>query len=297
MQRKLFQGRWRRFARTALAALAVLGAPAEASAAPALWVAADDDSRVYMLGTIHMLDPGVDWMNDRIAEAFFSSTELWLELDFRTDKTAGFAYIAQRGTSPGKTLASRLTPEDRAALEAGAKTIGVSVASMQGMRPWLATMMIGLAATRKAGLTDAGVDLTLMRDAEAEGMDIHAFETGAEQIAVFADLTEAQELEMLRATIRTLDDAVPTLKKMSAAWASGDVEALVALSDEDLKAAGAVFYERLLGDRNKRFADRIAEIMKGSGTAFVAVGAAHFAGEGSVLDFLAKQGVRVERLQ
>ncbi len=298
MQLKRFRSRMLGLARAGAAAAMLLGCVCgRAAAAPALWVASDDDSQVYMLGTVHMIDPAIDWMDERISQAFFSSSELWLELDPRTDKTAGFTYIARMGTSPETTLLSRLTPEERNALKKGAEAIGLSVNSMQGMRPWLASMMLGIAAVRKAGMTEAGVDQTLMEEAEAVGIEIRAFETGAEQIAIFASLDEAEEMKMLRATIDSLDDAVPTMRKLGQAWADGDLDTLVALSDKDMKPAGDVFYDRLLTERNARFADRIAEIMKGSGTVFVAVGTAHFANGDTVQDFLRKKGIDSRRLQ
>src|SRR5690606_10679584 len=55
-------GRW-----TLGAALLVLGVAATPSAAqtpqPPIWVVGDEDSTIYMIGTVHMMRDGVDWEN------------------------------------------------------------------------------------------------------------------------------------------------------------------------------------------------------------------------------------------
>lgn len=48
--------------------------------------------------------------------------------------------------------------------------------------------------------------------------------------------------------------------------------------------------------RNADWTDQIETMMKGSGAAFVAVGAAHLADQDSVIDMLKAKGFTVERL-
>ena len=57
-----------------------------------------------------------------------------------------------------------------------------------------------------------------------------------------------------------------------------------------------VLYRRLLTDRNRNWADWIGHRMKQPGTAFVAVGAGHLAGKGSVQDILQRRGIKVRRV-
>jgi uncharacterized protein len=52
----------------------------------------------------------------------------------------------------------------------------------------------------------------------------------------------------------------------------------------------------LVEDRNLRWADWIAREMKaGDGTLFIAVGAGHMAGKGSLIEDLERQGLKVSR--
>ena len=82
---------------------------------------------------------------------------------------------------------------------------------------------------------------------------------------------------------------------MVADWARGDPDALARLMNDDLKASPEVA-QVLLYRRNARWADWIKARMARPGTVFVAVGAGHLSGKGSVIDDLAAKGVRVERV-
>src|SRR5688572_8468673 len=58
--------------------LAAVAAPVQAE--PAMWVVRDDDSTIYLVGTVHVLRPDMVWNSDKITKALGESTELWLEL-------------------------------------------------------------------------------------------------------------------------------------------------------------------------------------------------------------------------
>ena len=57
-----------------------------------------------------------------------------------------------------------------------------------------------------------------------------------------------------------------------------------------------VLYERLLTSRNANWAEWIERRLAQPGTVFVAVGAGHLAGRGSVQDQLERRGVKVTRV-
>ena len=82
-----------------------------------------------------------------------------------------------------------------------------------------------------------------------------------------------------------------------AAWGKGDAEALARLMIEDDAKDDPVLIDRLITQRNRRFAAWITARLQRPGTVFMAVGAGHLAGPGSVQDDLAKAGIAVERVQ
>ena len=76
----------------AAAALLAACSPAPEKAADAgglpMWVIEDNDSTIYMTGTVHMLPPDVQWRSPRLDKALKDSTELWLELPMPTSQEA-----------------------------------------------------------------------------------------------------------------------------------------------------------------------------------------------------------------
>jgi uncharacterized protein YbaP (TraB family) len=82
---------------------------------------------------------------------------------------------------------------------------------------------------------------------------------------------------------------------MLAAWSSGDAEALAALMNEDT-AQDRTLYDAIFTNRNANWARWIQERMSRPGTVFMAVGAGHLAGPGSVQDQLRALNIASERV-
>jgi uncharacterized protein YbaP (TraB family) len=278
-----------------VAPVAVAAEPAS-SAGPALWVVKDADSTIYLFGTVHVLRPNTQWESPAVTADFNSASDIWFEISNPDDVAAIVPLIQQYGVSPATPLSSRLTAEEFKQLDSAARVLGVSGAQMDIFRPWYAGLTLSLAPLKKAGYDPAsGVELTLKARAEAAGKPIHGFETIEKQVLLLANLPEDIQLEFLRSTLKDYDDASTELDAMVDAWSSGDVARLNSVTNQDMKVEAPDIYKALLTDRNVGFADQIQTLLAGSGTAFVAVGAAHLAGDDSVQAMLEARGIEVER--
>ncbi|MDB5422065.1 MAG: TraB/GumN family protein, partial [Brevundimonas sp.] len=265
-------------------------------AGPALWVVKDADSTLYLFGTVHVLKPTTAWGSAKVDDAFAAASDIYFEISNPDDQAAMMPLIQQYGVSPQTPLSSLLTPAEIADLDAAAKTIGASAAQLDVFRPWLAGLSLSMAPLVKAGYDPAsGVELTLKARAQAAGKPIHGFETIDEQVRVLATLPEETQLEFLRSTLHSFDDAATELDGLVGAWAAGDVATLQKLGVDDMKLEAPAIYEALLTRRNAGFADDIQGLLAGSGVAFIAVGAAHLAGPDSVQAMLETRGVTVEQ--
>lgn len=291
------------FALTGQPALAQEAAPAAAHPAiqgggPALWVVKDADSTLYLFGTVHVLRPTTGWASDRVTEAFDSADEIWFEISDPDNQAAIMPLVQQYGVSPDKPLSSLLTAEEVADLDAAARTVGMTAAQLDPMRPWLAGLTLSVAPLVKAGYDpQSGVELALKARAEAAGKPIKAFETIDKQVRILATMEEPIQLEFIRQTLEDFDDAVKMLDDMVDAWSRGDVAQLDRVVVEDMQQEAPGVYKAILVDRNADWANQIETLLEGSGTTFIAVGAAHLAGEDSVQAMLAQRGVDVERLE
>ena len=263
---------------------------------PALWVVKDADSTLYLFGTIHVLRPTTAWGSAKVDAAFAAASDIYFEISNPDDQAAIIPLVQQYGISPQTPLSSLLTAEEIAHLDVAAKAMGASAAQLDPFRPWMAGLTLSIAPLMKAGYDPAsGVEVILKARAEAGGKPIHGFETLDEQIRVLATLPEEAQLEFLRSTLTSFDAASTELDGLVVAWAAGDVAAIQALGVDEMKATAPAIYEAMLTRRNVGFADDIQGLLAGSGTAFIAVGAAHLAGPDSVQAMLETRGVTVEQ--
>lgn len=285
-------------AQAAPAPAASAAAPAIQGQGPALWVIKDADSTLYLFGSVHVLRPTTGWASPRVNAAFDSASDVWFEITNPEDQAAMMPLIQQYGLSPQTPLSSRLTPEELAQLDSAAQAIGASAAQMDPLKPWLAALSLSVAPLIKAGYDpQSGVELALKTRAQAAGKSLHGFETLEKQIGLLATLPDDVQLEFLRETLKDYDQAVVILDSMVEAWAKGDVEALDRIAVEDMKTDAPELYKVLLVDRNTDWANQIQTLLQGSGTAFIAVGAAHLTGDDSVQSILQSRGVAVESVE
>ncbi len=277
------------------AAPALRAVPPAEGRGPALWVIRDADSTLYLFGTVHLLRPTTAWGTERVDAAFDSADRLVLEISNPDDQAAVIPLVQQHGISLATPLSSLLTPEEIAALDTAARTIGLSAARMDPFRPWFAALTLAVAPLAKAGYDPAsGVEPILKARAEAAGKPVGGFETIDEQIRILAGFSEGDQLEFLRSTLEDFETATVDLDRLVDAWATGDVEAIEAIGVRPMREAGKELYEALLVRRNMRWADEIQTMLRGSGSVFIAVGAAHLAGDDSVQEILERRGVNVE---
>lgn len=282
-------------ARDAVAA-AALPEPAAISPRPALWKISDQDTTIYLFGTIHALPPGVQWLTGPVEQALQSSQELVTEIPETDPSIMQSAVMANAMLPAGKTLRGLLSDEDRARFEQAMTGFGLPVAAFDQFEPWYAAVALTALPLAREGYTaQNGVEETIAAAALKQGKPRTGLETAQFQLAMFASLP----LDVQKRYLHEVLDGLPTLDKelqdMIREWAAGDADKLAALLNDDEDDPKMV--EVLLTSRNRTWAQWLQTRMNTPGTVFVAVGAGHLAGKDSVLDLLGKAGVAPERVQ
>ncbi|WP_292025991.1 TraB/GumN family protein [Brevundimonas sp. UBA2416] len=265
---------------------------------PALWVVRDADSTLYLFGTVHVLRPTTAWGSPRVDAAFDSADQIWFEISNPDDQAAIVPLIQQYGISPDRPLSSLLTAEEMTSLNALAASAGMPAAQVDVFRPWFAALVLSVAPSIRAGYDPrSGVETILKARAEAAGKPISGLETIDKQVAILAGMSEADQLAFLRTLLESYEDATVELDRMVGAWATGDVALLEEIAVDEMQTEAPALYEALLVRRNTDWANQIQTMLEGSGTVFIAVGAAHLAGDDSVQEILEARGVNVEVAQ
>jgi uncharacterized protein YbaP (TraB family) len=273
-------------------AVQIIAAPAQAIAEPALWKVEGPHATIWLFGSVHALKPALAWRSARMDAAMKSAGVLYLEIPDADDAAAMQALVLRYGVDPASPLSSKISPKEKADLEALLKSYGMSEAQLEPLRPWMVGLTLSVLPMVKAGYDPtASVEHTLSVEARAAGKPIKGFETAEQQIRFFADLPQDQQVAFLHSSMDDAAKGVADFDDLVAAWDAGDVDAIAEMMNDDLKTKYPSLYKLLLVDRNQRFAEQIAQLAKGDGVVFVAIGAAHLAGPDSVQSDLARLGL------
>lgn len=285
-----------------LAGCAQAGAPEGEAAAitPLLYAVHDDDSTMYLYGTVHVRPRGADWGNARVRAAIDESSEIWTELLMtpETDQQTGVLAMQLGRAEPGRPLSSWLTPEENASLNAVTTRLGMPQGSLEPYKPWLAALTLTVAPLVRAGFDpESGVDRSIDAYADNAGKTMRALETPEQQLNFFAGLSADVQREMLQEAISESENLPAMISEMSTAWERGDDRALEHAVVDETRTEYPEMYQMLFLDRNNAWMEELTREMEGSGVDFIAVGAGHIIGrDGLVAQFRAR-GYRVERVR
>lgn len=281
----------------ALVALLAMGA-SPVLAEPALWVIKDEDSTIYLFGTIHVLKPDTPWRSPKIDKALQGADDVVMEIEQPEDATKTRDLMLKYGVDRTSPLSGKLKPESYAKLRVAAQAMGLPPQNLEPMRPWLAALTVFPAPLLRAGYDpESGVEKLLTAQAKATGKPISAFETLEQQVRFFADMTPAQEIELLESTLDEIDGGAAEVDALVAAWTSGDQAELKRQVVDEMRGDYPDLYQLLLVDRNRDWARQLKSKLNGAGVSFVAVGAGHLTGPDSLQAQLAKLGVKAERVE
>ncbi|MGZ8286858.1 MAG: TraB/GumN family protein [Allosphingosinicella sp.] len=266
---------------------------------PALWLLADEDTRIYMFGTIHVLPPGFRWRSAALDKAVGESAELVVETyeapgaETKLDEMDGF--FAQDAVP----ILQRVPRKKRKPLKAAIEAAGLPLPMLDRMHSWAAAMTLGIAQILdEYGVEDAsgapGVEDVLEETFRGAGKPILSVEDGESVLASMSALPEAVQTELLLEAIAPPagEGAAQSLVG-EADWVAGRAEAL----DLELEPGfPPALFDVLVRRRNAAWTSWLEERLKKPGTLLFAVGAGHLAGRESVQAMLAQRGLSVKRI-
>lgn len=283
---------------TALSMAGCATAPAASGQGPALWQVADEDTTIYLFGTIHLLPEGQQWRTPVLEKAIAASDELVIETILGDDPAAQAQRMARLGVSPGLPPLLERVPEDkRDALRKMVEGHKVPIKALDRMETWAAALMLASLSYRQMGLDPSlGVERGLEANYKAKARPISGLETVEEQLGYFDKLSEESQRMFLMSVLEDPAEAKAQFEAMLQTWAKGDVAGIAKTFDTELKQSPEL-REVLLKRRNANWAEWIDKRLDQPGSVMVAVGAGHLAGPESVQAMLAERGIKAKRLQ
>ena len=268
---------------------------------PSLWHIKGDPIKgdlgeVYLLGAVHVLPPNLHWRSPVIGRAISRSDVFVFEVpQDEAALTQLNGLIQAQGFLPaGQTLRAQLHPAAHSDYDAALAASGLSPASVEHERPWLAGLQLMFAQIAKLKFSPGdGVDSILMAQAARDHKQMRYLETIAEQFALLAPDDRDVELQEFEAGLKDLRDVGAELGPLVHAWSTGNQTELDRLINGDLDEFPEA-RKQLLDDRNKRWAPKIQAMLKEKHVFFITVGAGHLTGPVGVPALLRKAGYKVD---
>ncbi|PHR60994.1 MAG: TraB/GumN family protein [Robiginitomaculum sp.] len=266
---------------------------------PALWLVKDEDTNVYLFGTVHVLKPETRWKNPKFELAFAKSDVVYQEADVSEGVQRVLAQLVTTlGLySDGGNLFELLDDaQEKEVLEA-AEIVGLPKEALSRMKPWFAAIGLTQMHMVKSGYSvDSGVEAIITAKAKEAHKAIRYLETAEQQLRFLAELPLHSQVEFLVSGSEAIEDTPDMLDDLVEDWAEGDVAGIAEMISDVDNMGDRIVYNAMLVNRNQNWARQIQKLMDDeAGTFFIAVGAAHLAGDDSVIVLLRDQGETVVR--
>ena len=268
---------------------------------PLLWkVTGPGDSRVYLLGSFHLLRAQDYPLAADVDQAFAASKRVVFELspqDMQSPQlTQKMLQAAVR--TDGTELKRDLDPATWTKLQAYATANNLPLAQLQGMKPWFVGLTITLGQFTKMGLDpNLGLDRHFMQRAATAGKPTSGLEDIDTQVGVLSGMSAAEQQQMVAEALDQADQADAMGRKLHDAWRRGDDKLLWTSMATEMRGQYPQLYKRINSDRNDAWVPKLQQYLQaGQGGTMVVVGTLHLLGNDGVVEKLRAKGYKVERV-
>lgn len=284
---------------SAEAPVKAIAAPEMRPAGPAIWRLADDDTEIFLFGTIHLLPEDLKWQTAALTEILNRADILYLETYFEgVSRTERQAYSAIVTPKPGEALADYLSASEQQNLLARIPDSEWLATQFSTRKPWVIALIIGKQSLNRLGYEDRyGAESWLTEQAEKAGKEIRSIDDSMSTTAILLSaLTPEIQVNMVEEAVRDIPDLGAQFEKGVNVWMSGDMDNLHAAIMADLENNLPEVYDAIIVQRNQNWTEEIDRLMREeTGVFLIAVGAGHLTGEASLTLLLEAKGYEVSR--
>ncbi|MGD1991143.1 MAG: TraB/GumN family protein [Chromatiales bacterium] len=261
----------------------------------------DTEPPSWLFGTIHLPDPRVTRLHPEAAQAFDRADAVFTEVPMDSKSTMQMGLKSLR--SDGRTLLDVLPDSTWKRLDEQLRRIHPMLGAklLLPMKTWAVYGGMLLFESRMQYPGARPLDWQLYNKAVESGKSVGGLEQIEEQIRIFEHFSESEQQQMLLALLDEMERFErrnENITEFMIQWyLSGDfgrfeelLKTMPMAADENLREE---LEQRLVYDRNARFAKRIADkIHENPGKSlFFAVGAGHLGGERSIQAWLEQEGI------
>lgn len=276
---------------------------------PKLWRVFDDDSEVYILGTVDPLGKDLKWKSRQLdAVSKLADRGLTAEPKVSVDLlqiaklvfTAGGDVIRN---PDDKKLTSMLDAETLARYRAQLKRFKMEEKDLEKYRPYIAGSALFGRALNEVKLERAnGIEDDALRGVRKRGKPVTAVTRlkAKPLIKAMENLKPGADIPCFKAQLTAIESYVPTLKTRADAWARGEVATIRATPDTDTETicysalqAGGVPIETLRTQALEDWTAAVEQSLKTPGVTLAVGPMDLFIANGAVLDRMRAKGYEI----
>lgn len=282
----------------AVVSLLSVAGPVRADGKHFLWRVSKGADVMYLAGSVHVLRPSDYPLPPVMEQAFTASAGLVEEIDLADlDAENMQLQMLQSGSyQDGRTLQSSVPPDVYQKVVQRAREEGLDMAIVDGLRPWLVSIMLLDAELAKSGYAASdGADLHFASEARATHKPVTGLEEVEYQIGMLAGLSDQAQLTLLQQSLDESAGFDAEMQGMLTAWHTGDTAAL----EKDLTQEFGGYpdiYQTILVTRNRTWVPKLESLLTSGKQYFVVVGALHLVGPDGLLARFKKDDYKVEQL-
>lgn len=268
------------------------------------WVVEDEDTLIYLLGSIHLGTPDLYPFDKKLVTAFDESDALLVEANILD--TEALEYYSEKAMyTDGSTLKDAVAPETYAKLEQVAKLYDLPMGQLTVQKPWMLSSALSMLAMDDSfGMTPQemamhGIDVYFLLNAQLQQKPVIELEGTRAQVDMFEGLSPEAQEQSLVAVLDSIihpaeENQSEVLQEWFTSWKQGNVEEF-AKSFQAMEGTSSEFNEMLFGLRDEQMAKKIMNVLEEKeGKYFVVVGSGHFLIDKNIRYHLEKNGYKVK---
>lgn len=268
------------------------------------WVVEDEDTLIYLLGSIHLGTPDLYPFDKKLVTAFDESDALLVEANILD--TEALEYYSEKAMyTDGSTLKDAVAPETYAKLEQVAKLYDLPMDQLTVQKPWMLSSALSMLAMDDSfGMTPQemamhGIDIYFLLNAQLQQKPVIELEGTRAQVDMFEGLSPEAQEQSLVAVLDSIihpaeENQSEVLQEWFTSWKQGNVEEF-AKSFQAMEGTSSEFNEMLFGLRDEQMAKKIMNVLEEKeGKYFVVVGSGHFLIDKNIRYHLEKNGYKVK---
>lgn len=261
-------------------------------------------SAIYIQGTFHFADEKCYPFSEAVLNAFTSSDRIFAEISTEGNKEleAKMPEIYQESftRANGRLLSEKLSEADFAYLK---QLIGDNLADYcNSFEPWVLNTILDVVIYSFNGFSiEYGIETYFNKLAESSQKNVEGLDTVDCQIEAITFGTYEQQFTNLLNTLeqfKNLEEIKQKALDFYQAYLDGDIQKFESIgfteSDETLTPEeieyNELYNQKLIIDRNEKWAKTFEDLLYEGGTTFVYAGALHFVGEYSVFKYMEEKG-------